>query len=63
MWQVLLVYLKANSSDKLISMRHFRFKSGLSFIVLSLIVAITLAGCGNKGPLKPAEVPTPAAHG
>ena len=58
-----LVYLEANSSDKLISMRQFRFKPGLSLILLSLILAITLTGCGNKGPLKPADAPTPAANG
>lgn len=58
-----LVYLTANFSNKLISMRQFRFKPGVSVILLSLILAMTLAGCGNKGPLKPAEAPTPAANG
>ena len=41
-------------------MYNFKIKS---FVMLSLIFALALSGCGNKGPLKPADAPKFSAHG
>jgi predicted small lipoprotein YifL len=36
---------------------------GFGFILILVAMALVMSGCGNKGPLKPADEPVKTVHG